>query len=541
MLKLPQALAAWHTELDIFPREVASALSPLVQQISRLMGPLHATRRYGEGDPDGFSGLSQRGTYERLLASEWLLADEAPLEFMRRAAAGEHTFLQLARREPQGAPLSMVLFDAGPNQLGSPRIAHLAALIVLQSRARQSGAHFRWGVLQHPSVWHQTLGEANVRELLLARSTREATEKDWHDCLGAIADVHVASQPLDLWVVGGDRLQRLTRVLDNRESSPRLLCVQENWQPAQRELLVRVVRPDDHATAHREITLSLPPEASCVRLLRDPFSSVVATAQRTGAAYATQSNLLWASATKLLAITHDGALLSQNVPNSPRAQAGKPRFYQPSFKGRIVAAGHVRKATIAVTLVNPSVVSVEVWGKGAHRVPQGRFRLPFSQHETRDNILMPCCLVAYGTSFELLALLSGRTLLKIPAKPSSTKDNSANHTRDATIDSRLALEDSDSFSDTTSSWRAEYISQNALALLSRSDDALFVSGTQGIFSYRQNKKLLLSIAQPIKQAFVGATATGQSLVVTHQDERWLLHAMDSAPASDTAPCHGSCL
>jgi hypothetical protein len=53
-------------------------------------------------------------------------------------------------------------------------------------------------------------------------------------------------------------------------------------------------------------------------------------------------------------------------------------------------------------------------GQRRHRVPQGRFRLPFSQHESRDNMLTPCCLVPYGTSFELLALLPGRALIKLP-------------------------------------------------------------------------------------------------------------------------------
>ena len=148
MIELPRALQPWAQELELFPSETASALAPLLPRLDRLVGPLRASPKWGRGEPDGFDGLSRRGIYDRLLVSEWLLADEAPLEFARRAATGEHAFLKLAQREPQSAPLSLAVFDAGPNQLGAPRLLHLAALVVLFRRAKNSGAYFRWGVLQ---------------------------------------------------------------------------------------------------------------------------------------------------------------------------------------------------------------------------------------------------------------------------------------------------------------------------------------------------------------------------------------------------------
>src|SRR5687768_17876785 len=43
-------------------------------------------------------------------------------------------------------------FDAGPNQLGSPRIAQIAALIVLSRRAEAAGVRFAWGILQEPDA-----------------------------------------------------------------------------------------------------------------------------------------------------------------------------------------------------------------------------------------------------------------------------------------------------------------------------------------------------------------------------------------------------
>lgn len=134
-MELPRSLAPWAPYLDLFPRDIGLALGPVVRRIALAVEPLAAHALSGSGDPDGFDGLSNRGSYDRLLASEWLLSEELPDEFLRRAAEGEHVFLKIGRREPVRSRLSVVLFDVGPNQLGSPRIAHLAALIVMARRA----------------------------------------------------------------------------------------------------------------------------------------------------------------------------------------------------------------------------------------------------------------------------------------------------------------------------------------------------------------------------------------------------------------------
>src|SRR5579863_2548513 len=80
-IELPRALAPWAEYLDIFPREVVVALGPIVQRLDAAIGPLRLRSRSGQGEPDGIDGLARRGTYERLLLTEWLLADEMPDEF----------------------------------------------------------------------------------------------------------------------------------------------------------------------------------------------------------------------------------------------------------------------------------------------------------------------------------------------------------------------------------------------------------------------------------------------------------------------------
>src|SRR5205814_2319608 len=84
------------------------------QRLALAIGPLRDSRSARAGEIDGLDGLARRGSYERLLLSEWLLLDEAPDEFLRRAAASEHAFLHLQRRQPGRTRRSIALLDAGP-------------------------------------------------------------------------------------------------------------------------------------------------------------------------------------------------------------------------------------------------------------------------------------------------------------------------------------------------------------------------------------------------------------------------------------------
>src|SRR5262245_20389855 len=197
-MELPEALRPWATELAVFPRDLALSLGPLLRRLSAAIGPLRTTRHSLLGEVDGFDGLAHRGSYERLLMSEWLFAEEMPDEFLRRAATGEHTFLRLARPEPDGSRASVALFDAGPSQIGSPRVALLAALIVLARRAAAARARFSWGILQRPDVPIASEVNADTLSWLCeARTAVESTEADmrkWFERIGPPAKSD------DLWL-----------------------------------------------------------------------------------------------------------------------------------------------------------------------------------------------------------------------------------------------------------------------------------------------------------------------------------------------------
>jgi hypothetical protein len=80
-----------------------------------------------------------------MVIGEWLLADELPDEFLRRAAAGELLYLGTAHRHDPPHGVVRVLVDTGPDQLGAGRLVQLAALIVVHRRGGPDRREARGG------------------------------------------------------------------------------------------------------------------------------------------------------------------------------------------------------------------------------------------------------------------------------------------------------------------------------------------------------------------------------------------------------------
>ena len=417
-MELPRPLAPWGPWLAIFPRDLALSLGPVLQRLSFAVGPLRMERADGQGDPDGFDGLDRRGPYERLLSSEWLLAEEAPEEFLRRAAGGEHTFLRLARPVPGGSHLSVALFDAGPGQLGSPRIAQLAALIVLARRAEAAGVRFGWGILQEPDEPLLTaVTPASVLRLLQSRTPHEATDAQiaaWHDRLEGWREAD------DAWIVGARRLGGLPM---GRSASH--LQVWDVLDPRVRRVGVTVIRG---SLPPREIALDLPGEDACVRLLRDPFGAAVAPPERSSSPVETDANPVFSiNGRKLFLRTRTGGVLAVPVPNSPRAEAGRPRLHELSEEdGPVVAAGLSDRSVVLLTAGNGTAELH--WLRGKKGGARERVRYPGAPGEesfhtgpgdrlqplfTAGNA--PCAVDARGGLFAFLDFGNAKSLLRLGA------------------------------------------------------------------------------------------------------------------------------
>jgi hypothetical protein len=384
-MNLPPSLSAWAGYLKIFPDEVSLALGPIIQRVSMLIGSLHPQLNQSEGEPDGFDGLNRRGTYERLLLSEWMLADELEDEFMRRAVMGEHLFLNRAHSSPTGTRASMALFDAGPSQLGSPRIAHIAALIVLANRADSAGSTFSWGVLQHPETpIYRDVNERNVMTLLRARGACEVSDTEvaaWEKQLATWSGLD------DVWLIGG---KRLSRIQTERRASR--LYVEEVLKPRKRELTLSCSSASGMSS---EVTLELPANDISTRVLRDPFEVAVPRIQKAPAWTYTGSSLLFdMTGTKLYTRTAKWGITAFNVPNSPRAGAGRPKSYHMRKWQSVCAAGRVGRG-IALISAKDGVVNLEYCRQAPIHIPPGTYtgyhpsNVPFTPAPD-DGPLMPC-------------------------------------------------------------------------------------------------------------------------------------------------------
>lgn len=261
---LPEALRPWHPWLDWFEPELAEALGALLQRMQPLLGRFRGQVRSGPPEPDGLDDLRRRGRYERLLTTEWLLADELPDEFLRRAASSEHLFLAPRPRARQTEKGIVAIFDAGPLQLGAPRLGHLALWILLARRAAQTGSALQWGVLQAPGRLHDAQDRRQLQALMRSRSfsLAEAGHAEaWRAALAALAH-----PPGESWLIGAQRAEQ-----------PASAC----WT-SHRVRLSRAVEGGvlEVALAEkagvRRAQLPLPPVQAAVQLLRGEFEQALA-------------------------------------------------------------------------------------------------------------------------------------------------------------------------------------------------------------------------------------------------------------------------
>ncbi|UVM30833.1 hypothetical protein [Pseudomonas sp. B21-019] len=262
-MQLPESLHPWRQWLEWFVPEQLPLFADLLGRLNPMLGPLRGLQQGGVPEPDGLGDLQRHGPYERLLSSEWLLADEVPDEFMRRAAVGEHMFLAPQYRAHQANRLIVVLLDAGPLQLGAARLVHLALLMLLARRAQEAGAELRWGILQSVPRLHELDTSAQLKCLLNARTYEVVGEEHWQAWRVWLAE----QQPNvgECWIVG----QRLPKT-DNQSCTHRV--------QVHRSLDGQSLSFELQATTTRRVSLPMPDERLALQLLKGQFDGEVVVA-----------------------------------------------------------------------------------------------------------------------------------------------------------------------------------------------------------------------------------------------------------------------
>ncbi len=362
-MKLPTNLTPWAKHLQIFPDEISLTLGNYVQKISPFIAPINSNVEESDGEPNGYDGVNRRGIYERLLLSELALADEIGEEFIRRAVMGEHLFLNLARVSPSSKRVSIALFDAGAMQIGTPRIAHLAALIILARRAEATNAMFLWGVLQNEKqliISDDT--EASVKILLESRTPNEVCEEDisaWQEKLKEV------DKFADVWLIGS---KNISQFVETKIFS--CLYVDEVLELEKNELELKI---KSASGIEKQIFLELPPPNICTRLLRNPFEIPQPITTVNAKLDGNVTNFFFdTTGTKLFAKLDSNTILSFAVQNFNSVRQMSPTKYQSYDSKSFIAVGRLKKAIAVAAKVDNQTIRLE-YKKNGFSLKQGLY------------------------------------------------------------------------------------------------------------------------------------------------------------------------
>lgn len=347
--QLPAGLEPWADAFNALHPEFLFGLLPLLHGLDDL---IHR-RDAGQGDSgllDGYAGISNRGTPERILISEWMLAAELPLEFLRRASENELMYLAPAYIRPQPRGRAVVLVDNGPDQLGAPRLAQLAALIVLHRRARARGAELRIGVLGEPAdQWI----EGDLAQLLASWLTQRSTAPVERAALDQrLEDVEAADEA---WVLASDGL-----AADLKDQRRVLTIAEGAWGPTGVQELSINLDGD-------RMELALPAAEVAVRALRGSALRTAPDASRVDGLVDLRGPTFNSHARRLLLRGRGSrevvtAVVSEHAGRSPRIR-------RHSFSGTVLAGSALGKRLVVVVLEDGEL-RVRVIGKPLGRVTE---------------------------------------------------------------------------------------------------------------------------------------------------------------------------
>jgi len=367
--ELPDALKPWSPWLAWFSPEMAVEIGALAQRMQPLLGRFRGQMRGGVPEPDGLGDLRRRGPYERLLATEWLLADELPDEFLRRAASSEHLFLAPRPRAREAEKSIVAIFDAGPRQFGAPRLGQLALWMLLARRAAQIGGVFQWGVLQLPGGLDGADNVKQLRSLLKARDFEVGTSahvEAWREVLAGLDRV-----PGESWLVGAAPAEQPT---DERWTSHRV-----SLQRAVLGDALEVSLSDSGGL--RRAQLPLPSVKASVALLRGEFTQrALATLHRRhrGRISLQRPPVISPSGTHVaVQLLDEPGMLVFAVPSDGQRKTAKPKYQYWSQMLVPLAVLLLGKRTGALLSYERSMYFWQVPGLGNFVAPEiDEFRAP---------------------------------------------------------------------------------------------------------------------------------------------------------------------
>lgn len=400
--RLPAALARWSDQLAALDHGSAISLGPMLHRLDELVGR-HSTVLSPDGEPDGFDGIARRGTPDRLLISEWLLAEELPDEFVRRAVAGELLHLAPARQHDGGTGRTVLLLDCGPDLHGAPRLLQLALALVLHRRAAASGREFRIGLLgAAPGTWLPGDLPAMLRHWLRARTAEPADRERLAAWLAEL------DRPAEAWVVCTEAVEAATST--GPGPRPRSVTVREDgWTAAGPSALLV-------SLAGERLHLPLPEPNAAVRVLRgEGWRRTTQPAPVPAGAGLRHPVLVGAKPVLLARGAAPGELVRQRI---PEPGGTVPRFRRHRFRGEILAASSIG-TRLVVLVARDDVVVAEVLGKhlaDVHRIEAPLDALGLTESDLVEAVQRPPGELAFTHGGLLARLTTGWWLLH-PGRP----------------------------------------------------------------------------------------------------------------------------
>lgn len=324
------ALSSWEASLAFLADDVAEGIERMAKRLDLAIGD--PTAAHGLAEPNGYGGIDRRGPFDRLLLSDWALAELEPDEFLRRLVTAELSFLRLEQREPHPPGQVSILMDSGPDQIGAPRLVQLAGLVVLSRRARAHGVQLLVGIAgDEPGQW---LG-GELPELFSAWLRSRRPMPVTAEIIAAWDNIVDRDRGV-AWLFGAPKL--------NDSSIPkgwrRLWAAESSWGAAGATEVVAVVDG-------RSLHLDLPESSISIRILRGHGIRREQKLQIAASDGPVRFPRFPGAPRRLVCRgTGNDELLVVGVPQTPGESGGRARIRQ--FPGPVLAASVVGSRTVAL-------------------------------------------------------------------------------------------------------------------------------------------------------------------------------------------------
>ncbi len=351
-----QTLFAKHEWINWFDDSIRTEIQKILTALTPMFLGHPISSLIANEEPSGYDKISRRGNYDNLLLSELALSELMPDEFIRKATESELLFLTQGKTEQKNSASIILLLDAGPQQLGAPRIAHIAIWLLLIMRAEKYRAKFYWGIVQSPNHFSDERSTYGLRNLLKARTFLIPNDDQLAEWGKKIQEYDIGNS--EAWVVSNNLFKK------------------PDWINCQISIMSDFEQKNLHLTKlfknnNRQTTISIPPINIATRLLQGYFLDTTGTNvhQRTDHKISLQQPPIFSPDGKYIAVGMlDGGALVYRIPNSSDQKQTFPNAQKWMSNQQLMAATLNGKKLSGLLCIDSNIHFWQV--KGANIITQ---------------------------------------------------------------------------------------------------------------------------------------------------------------------------